>query len=508
MSILSLEFLIFAAILLFVYYVLPTGVRWLALLIGSALFVILSGWQSILHLTGVVFLTWGGGLLLDLGREHKTDSACSQQNRNETGRSYLKGLSLKKNSRRILLALLLILEFGALLGVKWDASITAPLGLSYFTFQSAGLLIDIYWGKVKAPKNPLKVWLFAGYFLQLAQGPISSWKEIGTELMTGHRLEPFMITSGFQLMLWGYFKKMVLADRLAAVTAVLMNETENLPGWLAAGGTALYAVRLYADFSGGMDVVRGISRMFGIELPENFRRPFLAVSIADYWRRWHITLGGWFRTYVLYPMTASRMGIQLGRRASKWFGKKVGRIVPSAIATVLVFLLIGIWHGFSWNAVIYGAYFGILMAGSMMLDPFWKKLNRRWKLKERRWIYPVRLVRTWLLLFPAQFFAFTSSTAQSLNLIRQCFSGWSFQGAAAQLTEIMSCCEWSIVGVAFGIVLLVDILNEQGMELCARIARARIWVRWPILLGLIMSILIFGIYGPSGDAGAFLYTQF
>lgn len=481
MSILSLEFLVFAAMILFIYYVLPTGVRWLALLIGSVFFVTLSGWQGILHLTGVAALTWAGGLLLDKG---------------------------KGKIRRILLIVLLILEFGAMFRIKWDGAIAAPLGLSYFTFQSAGLLIDIYWGKVKVQKNPLKVWLFAGYFLQLVQGPISSWKEIGSPLLKGHRLDPILFTSGFELMLWGYFKKMVLADRLAAVTAVLLSETEALPGWMAAGGAALYAVRLYADFSGGMDVVRGISRMLGIELPENFRRPFFAVSIAEYWRRWHITLGSWFRTYVLYPMTVSRMGIQLGRRASKWFGKKVGRIVPSAVATVLVFLLIGIWHGFSWNAVIYGAYFGILMAGSMMLDPFWKKLNQRWKLKERRWIAPVRLIRTWLLLFPAQFFAFTGSTAQSFLLIRQCFSDWSFQNAAAQLTEIMSYCEWSIAGVAFGIVLLVDILNERGVDVCTRIARGRIWVRWPILLGLILTILVFGIYGPSGDAGAFLYTQF
>lgn len=479
MSILSFEFLVFVAAILIVYYVLPTGVRWLALLIGSALFVCSAGWQSVAHLSAIVLLTWLGGLALE-----------------------------RVNHKRILLALLLGLGFGAMIFVKYDTSVAVPLGLSYFTFQSAGLLIDIYRGKARAQKNPLKVWIFAGYFLQLAQGPISSWKELGEQLLTGHRLAPVSFVSGFQLMLWGYFKKMVLADRLAATTAVLLEDTAALPGWLAAGGVILYTIRLYADFSGGMDVVRGISRMLGIELPENFRRPFFSVSVADYWRRWHITLGGWFRSYLLYPLTTSKAGLKLGRFASKFLGKKTGRVLPTALATLLVFLLIGVWHGFSWNAVIYGGYFGLLMAVSMLLEPIWKKMNRRWKLNEKKWMYPLRMVRTWILILPAQFFAFTESTAQSLALIRQCFANWSFSDAAAQLTGIMAGIEWGIAGIAFLLLILVDILCERGWEPCEKLAKARIWVRWPVLLAMLLGILVFGIYGPAGDASAFLYTQF
>lgn len=479
MSILSFEFLLFIAVIFCVYYVLPTGVRWLALLIGSAFFVFLSGWQSVLHLGAIVLGTWLGGLALE-----------------------------RVKRKRGLLCLLLILEFGALILVKQDTSRAAPLGLSYFTFQSAGLLMDVYRGKVKAQRNVWKVMLFVGYFLQLSQGPISSWKDLGEQLLEGHPLRPVSFVSGFQLMLWGYFKKMVLADRLAAATAVLTQETGALPGWMAAGGVLLYTVRLYADFSGGMDVVRGISRMLGIELPENFRRPFFALSVAEYWRRWHITLGGWFRQYLLYPLTISKMGLKFGKDASKWLGKKTGRAMPTAIATFLVFLLIGVWHTFSWNAVIYGAYFGLLMAASILLDPLWKKMNRRWKLGQKRWMYPWRLVRTWLLIFPAQFFAFTESTAQSLAVIRQCFAGWSFSGAADKLTGIMSAKEWGIAGMAFVILMLVDILCEAGFAPCERLAKSRVWVRWPILLLLLLGICVFGIYGPAGDSSAFLYTQF
>lgn len=405
-----------------------------------------------LYLGAIVLITWLGGLALE-GSEQK----------------------------KWLLSLILVLEFGGIIYVKLDTSMVAPLGLSYFTFQSAGLLIDIYRGKVQAQKNPLKVWMFAGYFLQLAQGPISSWKELGNQLFTGHYLNPVTFVSGFQLMLWGYFKKMVLADRLAATTNVLLEDPTLLPGWLVLGCVILYAVRLYGDFSGGMDVVRGISRMLGIELPQNFRRPFFSLSVAEYWRRWHITLGGWFRSYLLYPLTTSRVGIWLGRKASKLFGKKTGRVLPTALATFLVFLFIGVWHTFSWNAVIYGGYFGLLMAVSILLDPLWKKLNRRWKLKEKRWMTPWRMIRTWILILPAQFFAFTASTSQSAALIKQSFANWSIGDAVLQLTGIMSWLEWGIAGIALLVMLLVDILCERGIDLCERLARASISLAGPPL---------------------------
>ena len=233
---------------------------------------------------------------------------------------------MQKKKSRLLLALFLILDLGAMAFLKYYPALSGaqwilPLGLSYFTFQSAEYLVDMYRGKAEAQKNPLKAWLFVGYFPQLNQGPISTWKELGGQLMTGHRFEPDAFVSGFQLMLWGFFKKMVIADRLAATTDAPL-KGGDLPGWFILGGVILYAVQLYADFSGGMDVIRGVSRMLGIELPENFRRPFFSQSVSEYWRRWHITLGAWFRSYLLYPLTTSKAGIALGKAASKAFGKR------------------------------------------------------------------------------------------------------------------------------------------------------------------------------------------
>lgn len=482
MSILSLEFLGLAACVILVYYLLPLKIRWLALLAGSGVFIALSGWYSAAHLSAVALIMWGGGLLL------------------------------QKKKSRLLLAALLALDLGAMAFLKYypalsGAELLLPLGLSYFTFQSAGYLVDVYRGKAAAQKNSLKAWLFIGYFPQLSQGPISTWKELGKPLLTGHRFEPDVFVSGFQLMLWGYFKKMVIADRLAATTEALL-KGENLPGWFILGGVILYTIRLYMDFSGGMDAIRGVSRMLGIELPENFRRPFFSQSVAEYWRRWHITLGAWFRSYLLYPLTTSKAGIALGKAAGKAFGKKTGRMVPSALATLLVFLLIGIWHTANWNAVIFGAYFGLVMAASMLLEPLWKQMRTTLNLPKNGWMTVFRLFRTWILILLAQYFAFTLNPEQGFSLLGSTFFNWSFIHFSSQTTAVMEPLEWLIAGAGCVIVLVIDLLCEKKIDVCERISKAHFFIRWPILLFLILSIVIFGIYGAGYDSTAFLYTQF
>lgn len=482
MSILSLEFLALAAGVILAYYLLPLKIRWIALLCGSAAFVALSGWQSAAHLSAVAIVMWGGGLLL------------------------------QKKKSRLLLTLFLILDLGAMAFLKYYPALSGaqwilPLGLSYFTFQSAGYLVDVYRGKAEAQKNPLKAWLFVGYFPQLSQGPISTWKELGSQLLTGHCFEPDAFVSGFQLMLWGFFKKMVIADRLAATTDALLKGGE-MPGWFILGGVILYAVRLYADFSGGMDVIRGVSRMLGIELPENFRRPFFSQSVSEYWRRWHITLGAWFRSYLLYPLTTSKAGIALGKAASKALGKKTGRAVPGALATLLVFLLIGVWHAANWNAVAFGGYFGLVMGASMLLEPVWKTMRATLNLPKKGWMTPLRLTRTWVLILLAQYFAFTLNPAQGLSLLGGTFQNWSFAGFAEKTTEVMASLEWLIVGAGCLIVLIVDLFCEKKIDVCGRLAKTHFFIRWPALLLLILAIAVFGMYGAGYDGAAFLYTQF
>ena len=517
MSILSMDFLCFAGLTLAVYYILPRSVRAWSLLAFSAVFVILNGWQGGAHLLAVSVVSYVGALGLQ-----KLRRAEKAQGKETDAKKYVR-------FRRLVLFLLLTLDLGAMLFLKFYPKLAAwlnggwlrasplpiwdlivPLGLSYFTFQSMGYLIDVYRGKAEAAKNPFKTLLFTGYFLYLPQGPISTWRELEGPLTRGNLADPVLLVSGFQLTVWGYFKKLVVADRLALITAAVLGARPKMPGWMAMGGTIVYAVRLYADFSGGVDVVRGISRMLGVELPETFRRPFVATSVADYWRRWHITLGAWFRSYVLYPLATTRFSVALGKAAGKVLGKKAGRMLPTALGAVLVFLLVGLWHGADWNPLIYGGYFGLIVALSMLLEPLWKWLGKKLRLPQGGWMTALRMVRTWLLILPPQFFAYTATPDKALRIMERAFdfTCWDFSTFTTRCLIIMPALEWWILGGAFLLMLAVDILSERKKDLSGRLARKPLYVRWPLIILLIVIVLIFGCYGTDFEAADFVYTQF
>ena len=486
-NILTFEFLFFAAAIIVLYYSTPLKCRWIVLWAGSVAFVAAAGWHATAYLTAVALLCWLGGIAL--------------------------GKLTSEWEKKVLLVALLTVDIGAMLMFKIlpvfaDMGFMIPIGLSYYTFQSAGYLIDVYCERAPMQKNPLRMWLFLGYFPQLTQGPISQWHELGPQLNNGRRLEPINIAAGFQMLLWGLFKKLVVADRLASVSAAWAAGDASMPGWMAFGAVLMATFRLYADFSGGTDVVRGISRMLGIMLPVNFRRPFLAVSLGDYWRRWHITLGTWFKTYLMYPLTTSRFCIALGRSASRVLGKKSGKLLPTALATLIVFVLIGVWHDLEWNALIFGAYFGVLMSVSVLLDPLWKYLRRKLHLPKNGWMRPIRILRTLALVLIAQYFAFVRESSQSILLLSRTFSAWDLSGFSARMTEAMSWLEWGILGGGVLIMLIVDILGEIKDDLGEKLAAGPVWLRWPVLLFLLLAVMIFGIYGPELDSTAFLYTQF
>ena len=521
MSILSFEFLVFVAAALLVFYLLPQKARWVVLLAASVGFYLMSGWQGGVYLLAVAAVTWFVALRIHRLWEKAEEAASSDD------------LALAHKCKRRMRAWLagcLVLVLGALVFIKYAEagrnalnalllamrkryeispfSILVPLGLSYFTFQSVGYVIDVYWGKAKPQRNFLRHLLFVSFFPQVIQGPISGYEQLAPQLMEPKPFHPRRITMGFQLMLWGYFKKLVLADRLAGMTEAIAAGTAQ-PGWLIVLGVVLYSIRLYGDFSGGMDVVRGVALMLGVELTENFRRPFFSTSVAEYWRRWHITLGTWFRTYVLYPMSISAFGKALNTLGRRLLGKKAGRMLPGAVATFIIFLLIGMWHTANWNALIFGTYFGLLMGGAMLLEPLFKLLRKRLHINEKaRWWRCFGWARTMLLILLAQFFAFTASPSQAWTLLGGAFANWDWRSCGEVMTNLMAWLEWGIAGIALLVVVVIDILCECRVDVNGRLAGGSFLVRWPVLLALILVIVIFGYYGEGFDSAAFLYTNF
>lgn len=499
MSIVSFEFIFFISALLIVYYILPLRMRSWLLLLGSAAFWAFQGLPCAAFLVGESAIIWLSSLGIQKEKENKRTGKC-------------------------ILIPVLVLLFLALMSIKeWSRWTTLfsissvlpfafPLGLSYFTFQAVGYLMDVYRGKVKAEKNYFHVLLFCGFFPQLVQGPIDTWKNLHPQLKTPHRIDPEGFVAGVFVIAWGFFKKLVLADRIMPFVNTLIEHNDVLPGWLALFSVLAFSIALYADFSGGIDIVRGTAQLFGIHLAENFHHPFFARTVSEYWRRWHITLGAWFRTYVLYPLATSRASIWITRKTKKTFGAAVSRALPGALATFIVFVLIGLWHDFQWNALIFGAWFGFLSMLAILLEPFFKTCKKKLGItKETRWFSTFSLFRTWLAILIAQFFACTATPAQAFNLIKCIFQRFDI-ATFANFSKLsfykFDPAEWIVAGAALVILLVVDMWSEHKKDFLSKLATAKLYIRWPLLMLLMLIVLIFGRYGTGYDAAAFVYAGF
>ena len=322
MSITSALFFALVLCSLILFYLIPKRLQWCLLLILSGLFVYKASGAAMLGLLcAEAAIVYGGTLLVSRTEPEKR--------------------------RRTYLIITLVLAVGILFVLK-DLSffntiriavaaltggtpqiqiyqILAPIGISYYTLSLIGYALDVYWGKYPPEKNYLRLLLFAGYFPQLTSGPITRFDEMAPQLFTGHSLNHQQILFGFERILWGCFKKMVVADRAAILVGTLFDNFENYTGlyWLV--GILFYALQLYADFSGCMDIVLGVSECFGITLPENFNLPFASCSMTEFWRRWHITMGAWFKDYLLYPILKSSLFQRIGKVARTKFGKKFGK---------------------------------------------------------------------------------------------------------------------------------------------------------------------------------------
>lgn len=304
MTFVSIYFFIFILVLAILYFCIPKNWRWIVLLLGSAVFYALGGMEILAMVLVTTLIAYIAGILIE-----RTEVA-------------------DRKKRRLFLSIAIVIIAGFLVFTKcyslagWNISyFVIPVGISYYTFSIISYLADIYWKRDQAEKNYFKLALFVLYFPKVLQGPISRHKQLGPQLTEGHSFDYTNMCYGVQLMLWGYFKKMVIADRVAIVTGTILGDYTSYGGAVLLTGVVLASVQLYCDFSGYMDIARGVSQIFGINLDENFNHPFFSKSAAEFWRRWHITLGTWFKDYIYMPLVISPCMI----KASAWFKKRCGK---------------------------------------------------------------------------------------------------------------------------------------------------------------------------------------
>lgn len=368
MSLTSIYFIIFIIALVAIYYVVPKRTQWVVLLVASVIFYCMAGIKNFIYICITGASTYIATRLMQLIT--KDQKRVLKENVKTLSKEQ-KALIKKKNKqkRKTVMVITLILNFGILCFFKYfhfaleqvNAIVTVfggspiqdsvrlliPLGISFYTFQTMGYLIDVYWDKCDAEGNFFKVLLFVSFFPQVIQGPISDFNQLKLQLFSQHSFKYQNYSRGCQRMLWGFFKKMVIANTLSPYVQDVFSHYVDYSGITVLIGAFLYSIQIYADFSGYMDIVCGLCEIMDIKLTENFNRPYFSKSIAEYWRRWHISLGAWFKTYIYYPIAVAKWNQKLGRILQQRFGKVFGQTVPASIALVIVWLTTGLWHGAS-----------------------------------------------------------------------------------------------------------------------------------------------------------------
>lgn len=505
MNLTGFNFLCFFAVLLVLYYLAPKKIRWSVLLLGSIVYYVLAG-NAILILYPVVSIALCYIVSRVLSRENRiiNESAEDSSKKKHT----LIRLIVMMLGVGALLAVLIILKYTRFTSAE---ALLVPLGLSYYTFTLIGYLADIYYGMTVPQVNFLRLMGYGMYFPALVSGPILQYRHIEDEFFAEHVFDFTEVTRGMQRMLWGFFKKLVIAERLGVAVATVYNDPLTYGGayvWLA---IFMFTLQLYTDFSGLMDIVIGMSQCFGIKLPENFNTPFFSKSISEYWRRWHITLGVWMKEYVFYPILKTDMHYKLQTKLIKMFGKKRGKQIATFMAMFVLWFAVGLWHGGNMTYVIGSGllqWFYIICEDSLKApaDRLWKKLGIN---PNARGLNAFRIIRTFVMVNIGNAFFRSSSVLAAINLFGCGFKihklGEVVSGGIFGLG--LSWIDMGVVAVSLIILFIVSVL-QQKQSVRERIASKPVVVRFIIWYALLFYVILLGQYGPGYSAAEFIYQGF
>ena len=492
----SPDFYVFLAISIILYYVVPKKIQWIVLLISGIVWFALS--VSNLWSAGYVLLTT---ILVSFS-------------------VYL----IKKSSKAAKAVVVITVLTNVLLLVllRYIALLPAvPMGISYYTLVAIGYVLDNYWGVAKGSANPAKNLLYISYYPFMTSGPIARYEGYGTSLFEGHSFSYERLCFGAQRILFGVFKKLCIAPRAAVIVDTIYADPEKYRGfyvWIAA---TVFMLQLYADFSGCMDIILGASECYGVKLPENFKSPFAARTVQEYWQKWHVTLGAWHKNYILYPVMKSKLMVSLGDFAKKHFGKKTSKKVTSYISMLAVWLCIGFWHGGAVKYVIgNGIWFWLCIILERELRPLREKLFKKMNINEE--LISVKMLDSLKVLLLVSFgniFFRLPSFRLALAEMGNAFSVWNpwalFDVNA--VTEMgLSTADLNILIFGLAVLIIVGSLknraagkdSEDSFYLRKAVSRQILPARWLLWLLLLAFVIIFGKYGPGYDAAAFIYEGF
>lgn len=475
----SYIYYIFVTITLVLYYIVPVKLRWCILLIANLVFylsVCRTGWWI---LCGTIIVSYIAAILLRRCR------------------------GIRKKALFVGAVILVILPWFLtrngnfiwhnILG-KDSYKLIVPLGISFYTMQIIAYLIDVYRGDIFPQKNLAKYVLFITFFPQILQGPIPRYQQLGQQLFCGHLFDEEKFTQGFYLIIWGFFLKLVIADKASIIVDMVFDNYPAYSGgyiWIA---SVLYSIQLYADFLSCTTLAQGVSLLFGIELVKNFERPYFAVSVKDFWRRWHISLSTWLKDYIYIPLGGNRRG-----RLCKYLN------------LAATFLISGIWHGVGLKYLMWGGIHGFYqIAGDGLYglkERIYTYLKIRPNSKKKRWL---KQVGTFLLVNFAWIIFRADTMGKGIGMINHMFSEfnpWIFFNDRIYTLGLA----WKEMVILFlAVFLLFAVEKKQGEKIVVSeyIMNQKLPVRWLVCMVGICVIVIFGTYGFGFDGQDFIYGGF
>ena len=524
MSVASITFLLFLLAAAILFYCCPVKYRWIVLLPVSLVFyVIVGAWQFLPFLLGTTLIVYLAA------------AAIGKRNAELAGRLDAPGLAAAekkalragcKKKNRLILLLALLGSVGVLFvskfakyavffmnraaGTGWGiAWIIFPLGISYYTFSVAGYLLDVYWKRYEPEKSFFRFLLYSCYFLHIVQGPISRYDRLGASLKGELRFDRDRIVAGIQLMIWGFFKKLVIADRLA----VFVNSAFD--GSFHAGSIYFIALifdafMIYTDFSGYMDIVRGASQIFGVELEQNFDHPFFSKSVPEFWRRWHMSLGGWFRDYVYYPITVSAWYKKLTRWNKKKLSERVSRFIAVFIPCIITWTLTGLWHGTGRTYLAWGIYYGLLITCSAAFAPLFEAVNKKLRINPDSHLWKLfQMLRTFCLFMGGRLLTVPGSLAAAGNVLKTMVTNFQPWKLADGSLYGLGLDRKNLLLAAVSLIVLWGVsMLQQRFSIRERLGKHSVPIQWIAMYIGIFAVIIFGLYGLGYDAASFVYAQY
>ena len=494
----SLQFLIFFPVVVCVYFLIPNRIKYLWLLAASYYFYMCWNIKYVLLLLASTVVTYFSGLLMDKARSSdiSEDKKVLRLKLIVAG-SFIINLGILGYFKYFNFFIDIFNRIFTKIGISLNIpgfDILLPVGISFYTFQALSYTMDVYRGEIYAEKNFFRYALFVSFFPQLVAGPIERSKNLLKQLAIPKPFDYDRAREGLLLMIWGYFLKLVMADRIALFVDTIYADPTGYPGWYIAVAAMLFAVQIYCDFYGYSTIAMGAARVIGIDRMENFNAPFLATTIPDLWKGWHISLTSWFRDYLYFPLGGSRKG-----RLRK------------CINIMIIFVVSGLWHGAELSFVVWGAINGIYQLISEYSMPYRIKLAGKLGLHRDTIAHRIVacLITFWLFDFSVIFFR-AQTTSDALALIKSMLSEnniWILVDGSLYQCGLDSH-NFTLMLICILILLVADICKKRGIRISKAILTQDLWCRILIMVFSICFILVFGVWGSGYSSKGFIYFQF